>query len=304
MPASFSYSVRIGAPGAAKNPPARAAGGRRGRGGRKRDGTTIYALGAGGAAGAGVENPSPGPVRRVQWPRRTAPHPHRKAAMLEALKEEACWANRQLPAKGLVAWTSGNVCARDPASGLVVVKPSGVLFEEMTPAMMPVVDLEGTVVEGELRPSVDTATALVILREMPELRAVIHTHSGYASSFAALGRAIPVVLTEHGDAFGIPIPCGGYAKIGGPEIGEEAVRIWRDNGLQCPAVLMRNHGVFTVGTSVRGALKTAVVVEDIARTVHLAMGKGEPIPIPPEEAQRLYDVYHTNYGQRPGGGFD
>jgi L-ribulose-5-phosphate 4-epimerase len=166
------------------------------------------------------------------------------------------------------------------------------------------VQLDGTVVEGDLKPSVDTATALYILAAMDEVHAVIHTHSAYASSFAALGRGIPVYLTEHGDAFGIPIPCGGYAKIGGTEIGVEAVRILRENRLQCPAVLMQNHGVFAVGTNARGALKAAVVVEDIARTVHLAMTKGDPIPIPPEEAQRLYDVYHSRYGQGPGGGFE
>lgn len=224
--------------------------------------------------------------------------------MLEDLKALVCWANRQLPKHRLVAWTSGNVCGRDSDSGRIVVKPSGVLFDQLKPDMMPVVDLDGNILEGDLKPSVDTATALTILEAMSETRAVIHTHSAYASSFSALGQSIPVYLTEHGDAFGIPIPCGGYAKIGGTEIGEEVVRILREIRLQCPAVLMQNHGVFAVGTSARGALKAAVVVEDIARTVHLAMTKGDPIPIPPEEAQRLYDVYHSRYGQQPGGGFD
>jgi len=224
--------------------------------------------------------------------------------MLEELKRRVCWANQQLPILGLVSWTSGNVCERDPESGLVVVKPSGVLFDEMTPDMMPVVTLDGTVAEGDLKPSVDTATALTILEAMGEVHAVIHTHSAYASSFAALGQGIPVYLTEHGDAFGIPIPCGGYAKIGGTEVGREVVRILKANRLQCPAVLMQNHGVFAVGTSARGALKAAVVVEDVARTVHLAMVKGSPVPIPPDEAQRLYDVYHSRYGQKPGGGFE
>jgi len=224
--------------------------------------------------------------------------------VLGELKERVCWANRQLPKLGLVAWTSGNVCERDPESGLVVVKPSGILFEELTPAMLPVVRLDGTVVEGDLKPSVDTATALYILAGLPEIHAVIHTHSPYATSFAALGQSIPVYLTEHGDAFGIPVPCGGYAKIGGTEIGEEVVRILKETRLQCPAVLMQNHGLFAVGTGARGALKAAVVVEDIARTVHLAMVKGPPLPIPPEEAQRLYDVYHSRYGQKPGGGFE
>ena len=223
--------------------------------------------------------------------------------MLEELKEEVCRANRQLPKMDLVAWTSGNVAARDPATNLVVVKPSGVLFDDLEPGMMPVVDLDGRAVEGTLRPSVDAATALYILRHLPEIHAVIHTHSRYATAFAALGRAIPVCLTEHGDAFGIPIPCGNYAKIGGTEVGEEVVRVLREIRLQCPGVLMKNHGVFAVGASCMGALKAAVVIEDIARTVHLAMSIGRPIPIPPEEARRLYDTYHTKYGQKPGGGF-
>jgi L-ribulose-5-phosphate 4-epimerase len=224
--------------------------------------------------------------------------------VLESLKQEVCWANQQLPRLGLVTWTSGNVCARDPKTGLVVVKPSGVLFDEMRPDDMPVVDLDGQIVEGTLKPSVDTPTALYMLRHLPEMHAVIHTHSPYASSFAAVGQNIPVYLTEHGDAFGIPIPLGGYAKIGGTDVGREAVRVLREVNLQCPAVLMQNHGAFAVGVHARGALKAAVVVEDIARTVHLAMVKAPPIPIPPAEAQRLYDVYHTRYGQKPGGGFE
>ena len=224
--------------------------------------------------------------------------------MLEELKKEVCRANQQLPKMDLVAWTSGNVCGRDPATGLVVVKPSGVLFEDLKPADMVVVDLGGRIVEGTLKPSVDTATALYILKHMPEASAVIHTHSRYATAFAALGQSIPVYLTEHGDAFGIPIPCGGYAKIGGIEVGQEVVRVLREIKMQCPAVLMQNHGVFAVGAHAMGALKAAVVVEDIARTVHLAMTIGKPIPIPPEEAHRLYTVYHTKYGQKPGGGFE
>jgi len=224
--------------------------------------------------------------------------------MLEDLRREVCWANRMLKEHRLVAWTSGNAAGRDASSGLVVVKPSGLLFEDLAPETMVIVDLEGRMVEGDLRPSVDTATALYVLRAMPEVHAIVHTHSGYASSFAALGKDIPVYLTEHGDAFGIAVPCGGYAKIGGTEIGEEVVRVLRATGGRCPAVLMRSHGVFTVGRTVRGALKAAVVVEDIARTVHLAIVKGAPIPIPPEEAERLYDVYHTRYGQKAGGGFE
>ena len=223
--------------------------------------------------------------------------------MLEELKKQACWANKQLPRAELVAWTSGNVSVRDPKTGLVVVKPSGVLFDDLRPADMVVMDLDGRQVEGALKPSVDAATALYILKHMPEINSVVHTHSRYATAFAALGKSIPVCLTEHGDAFGIQIPCGRYAKIGGIEVGLEAVRVLRKIKLQCPGVLIRNHGVFTVGASALGALKAAVVIEDIARTVHLAMTLGKPIPIPPKEARRLWTVYHTKYGQKPGGGF-
>ncbi|MDP6380548.1 MAG: L-ribulose-5-phosphate 4-epimerase [Phycisphaerae bacterium] len=214
--------------------------------------------------------------------------------MLEELKEIVCWANKELQRQRLVTMTSGNVSGRDFDGQLAVIKPSGVSFDDLEPEDMVVVDFEGKVVEGNKRPSVDTATHLYVYRHMPEVGSVIHTHSNYATSFAALGRGIPVCLTAMGDEFGCPVPCSGYAKIGGEEIGAEIVKTIGES----PAVLIKNHGVFTVGRDARAALKAAVMVEDIAKTMHLAMLRGKPIEIPPEEVRRLYDVYHTNYGQK------
>jgi len=214
--------------------------------------------------------------------------------MLEKLKAGVCWANRELPRHGLVTMTSGNVSGRNFDKQLVVIKPSGVSFDDLQPEHMVVVDLEGKIVEGKLKPSVDTATHLYVYRHMPEVGSVIHTHSNYATSFAVLGQSIPVCLTAMGDEFGCPVPCSGYAKIGGEEIGAEVVKTIGSS----PAVLIKNHGVFTVGKDVHAALKAAVMVEDIAKTTHLAMLRGKAIEIPEAEVKRLYDVYHTKYGQK------
>ena len=213
--------------------------------------------------------------------------------MLEELRREVCEANKALPRYGLVTVTSGNVSGRDAASGLVAVKPSGVSFEALTPEDIVLVDVEGAVAEGPLRPSVDTATHLVIYRGIPATGAVIHTHSNYATAFAACGMAIPSYLTAMGDEFGGPIPCGRYAKIGGEAVGEAVVEAIGDR----QACLVQNHGVFTVGKAVAEALKAAVMVEDIAKTTWLAMQLDTPIEIPVAEMRRLYERYHSKYGQ-------
>jgi len=201
--------------------------------------------------------------------------------------------NKELPRNGLVTMTSGNVSGRDFETNFVVIKPSGVSFDDLTPADLPVVDLDGNVIEGSLKPSVDTATHLYIYRHMPRVGGIVHTHSNYATSFAALGQPIPVCLTAMGDEFGGPIPVSDYAKIGGEEIGEQVVRHIGSS----PAILVKNHGVFTVGKDARAALKAAVMCEDTAKTVHLAMLRGEPIEIPPEEVARLHKRYMEKYGQ-------
>ncbi len=213
--------------------------------------------------------------------------------MLEDLKKLICKLNLELPRRGLVAWTSGNVSGRDPKTGYVAVKPSGVLYEDLTPEKIVIVDLEGKIVEGRMKRSVDTATHLYIYRHMPQVNGIVHTHSNYATAFAALGRPIPVYLTAIADEFGCEIPCGGYAPIGGEEIGREVVKAIGDS----LAVLMKNHGVFTVGTDPLSAVKAAVMVEDVAKTVFLALLLGKPDEIPPDEVRRLHERYVRKYGQ-------
>ncbi len=218
--------------------------------------------------------------------------------MLEELKAQVCAANLELPRNNLVTWTSGNVSGRDPESGLVAIKPSGVRFEALRPEDMVVVDLEGTVVEGRLKPSSDVWTHLYIYRHRPDVHGVAHTHSPYATAFAAIGKPIPPVLTAMCDEFGGPIPVGGFAPIGDEEIGREVVRSIGES----PAILMQNHGVFTVGRTVEAAIKAAVMVEDVARTVWLAMQIGTPLPIPDEMVARLRRRYLNEYGPEKTGG--
>lgn len=212
--------------------------------------------------------------------------------LLEKLRQEVYHANVALPANGLVAWTSGNVSGRDPESNLVVIKPSGVLYEQLTPENMVVVDLDGRMVEGSLGASSDTASHVYIYKHRPDVMGVTHTHSNYATAFAAIGEPIPVYLTAIADEFGGPIPCGGYARIGGRQIGEEILRSIGSSS----AILMKNHGVFTIGKSVQSALKTAVMVEDIARTVWLALQLGQPDELPEEEVAANYERYQNRYG--------
>jgi L-ribulose-5-phosphate 4-epimerase len=213
--------------------------------------------------------------------------------MLEKLRREVCRWNQELPRNGLVAWTSGNVSARDPQTGLIVIKPSGVVYEALTPENMVVVDPDGKRVEGELNPSVDTPTHLYIYKQRPDVGGIVHTHSNFATAFAAVGKPIPAILTAICDEFGGEIPVGKFAPIGGEEIGREVVRAIGAS----PAILMQNHGVFTVGKDAGGAVKAAVMVEDIARTVFYAMQLGRPIAIPKEMVAQLHKRYTEKYGQ-------
>ena len=217
-------------------------------------------------------------------------------ADVDRLRQEVCELHAELPRYGLVVWTAGNISARVPGEELMVIKASGVSFDDLTPEAMIVCDLEGNVVEGELSPSSDTFTHAYVYRQMPHVGGVAHTHSGYASAWAARGEEIPCVLTAMADEFGGPIPIGPFALIGGEEIGQGIVETLA--GHRSPAVLMRNHGVFTVGKDGRDAVKAAVMCEDVARTVHLARSLGEPLPIPPEAIDALHDRYQNVYGQR------
>jgi L-ribulose-5-phosphate 4-epimerase len=202
----------------------------------------------------------------------------------------------ELARNGLVAWTSGNISARVPGLDLLVIKPSGVAYADLTAESMVVCDLRGTRVSGELSPSSDTASHAYIYRHMPEVGGVVHTHSQYATAWAARGEPIPCVITAMADEFGGEIPIGPFAPIGGEEIGRAVVTIL--SGHRSPAVLLRSHGVFTVGATARDAVKAAVMCEDAACTVHLARLGGQLTPLPPDQIDALYRRYQDEYGQR------
>ena len=213
--------------------------------------------------------------------------------LLEPLRQQVCSLHAELPRNNLVTWTSGNISGRDPETGLVVLKPSGVMYPDLTPDKMVVLDLNGKVVEGDLKPSSDTATHIYIYRGRPDINGIVHTHSTFATAFAAVGKPIPPVLTAICDEFGGEIPLGGFAPIGDEAIGEEVLRSIGSS----PVILMQNHGVFAIGDTPKAALKAAVMVEDAARTVYYALQLGDLIPIPPEMVARLHKRYIEQYGQ-------
>jgi L-ribulose-5-phosphate 4-epimerase len=213
--------------------------------------------------------------------------------MLEELKEELVQLHLELPKNNLVVWTGGNVSARDPETGLVVIKASGIRYEEMCADHMVVVDLDGKMVEGDYKPSSDVYSHLYIYKHRPDVGGVVHTHSVYATAFAAVNKPIPVVLTAIADEFGGPIPCGGFALIGDDAIGRVVVECIGKS----PAVLLKNHGVFTIGKNAKAAVKAAVMTEDNAKTVWLAMQIGTPDQIPQEDVEKLHHRYTSVYGQ-------
>lgn len=213
--------------------------------------------------------------------------------MLEKLKEELVELHLELPKNNLVVWTGGNVSGRDPESGHVVIKASGIRYEEMRPQHMVVVDLNGKLVEGDYKPSSDVYSHLYIYKHRPDVGGVVHTHSTYATAFAAVNKPIPVVLTAIADEFGGPIPCGGFALIGDDAIGKVVV----DCIGKSPAVLLKNHGVFTIGKNPKAAVKAAVMTEDNAKTVWLAMQIGTPDEIPQADVEKLHHRYRNVYGQ-------
>lgn len=212
---------------------------------------------------------------------------------LKALREHLVELHQELPRYNLVVWTGGNISARDPETGLVAIKPSGVRYDDLTAEAMVVLDLDGTVVEGDHKPSSDTASHLYIYRHRPEVNGVVHTHSRYATAFAAVGRSIPVFLTAQADEFGGEIPCAGFTLIGDEGIGKLVV----DGIGRSPAILLRNHGVFTVGASASAAVKAAVMTEDVAATAWAALQIGTPDILSDETVARLHERYTTEYGQ-------
>jgi L-ribulose-5-phosphate 4-epimerase len=213
--------------------------------------------------------------------------------MLERQREELVRLHAELPRHNLVVWTGGNVSVRDPETGLVAIKPSGVRYEDLTAESMVVVDLEGRIVEGTFAPSSDTASHLYVYRHRPDVHGVVHTHSRFATAFAAVGRPIPVYLTAQADEFGGEIPCAGFTLIGDEGIGRLVV----EGVGSSPAILLRNHGVFTVGATAAAAVKAAVMVEDVAATVWAALQLGTPDVLPPDVVAQLHTRYTTVYGQ-------
>jgi L-ribulose-5-phosphate 4-epimerase len=221
------------------------------------------------------------------------------AHVIDKVRRTVCDLHAELPRAGLVVWTSGNISARVPDSDLMVIKPSGVSYDDLTPDSMVVVTLDGRAVEGDYAPSSDTGAHAYVYREMPEVGGVVHTHSPYATAWAARGEAIPCVLTAMADEFGGEIPIGPFARIGGEEIGKAIVATLA--GHRSAAVLMRSHGVFTIGPNPRAAVKAAAMCEDAARTVHLARALGEVAPLGQLDIDALHARYQNVYGQKGKG---
>jgi L-ribulose-5-phosphate 4-epimerase len=221
-------------------------------------------------------------------------------AAIAAVRADVARLHGELVRYGLVVWTGGNVSGRVPGTDSFVIKPSGVSYDDLTPSNMILCDLDGNVVPGspgsERSPSSDTAAHAYVYREMPEVGGVVHTHSTYAVAWAARGEEIPCVITGMADEFGGPIPVGPFAVIGDDSIGRGIVETLR--GHRSRAVLMQNHGPFTIGRTAKDAVKAAVMCEDAARSVHLAQQAGDLIPIPQEKIDALYARYQNVYGQQ------
>jgi len=213
----------------------------------------------------------------------------------EKLRREVWEANLGIYRAGLVTMHAGNASGVDRKRGLVVIKPSGMDYDKLRPQDMVVTDIEGRKVSGKWNPSVDLPHHLYLYKHCPEIGGVIHTHSNYATSFALLGRPIPVYLTAIADEFGAEVPCAPYTDNQGDHIGEGIVKHMN----KAPAVLLAQHGVFAFGPTPRAALKSAVMLEDVAKTCHLALLLGKPKPLPAREVRKWYDRYHSTYGQ-PG----
>ncbi|MFI5649483.1 L-ribulose-5-phosphate 4-epimerase [Kitasatospora sp. NPDC051705] len=218
---------------------------------------------------------------------------------VDAIRRQVSDLHQELVRYNLVVWTAGNVSARVPGADLLVIKPSGVSYDDLSPQNMIVCDLDGNVVEGAHAPSSDTAAHAYVYRHLPEVGGVVHTHSSYACAWAARGEAVPCVLTAMADEFGAEIPVGPFALIGDDSIGRGIVDTLK--GHRSPAVLMQNHGVFTIGKDARAAVKAAVMCEDVARTVHLSRQLGEPLPIAQADIDSLNFRYQNVYGQPQAG---
>lgn len=214
---------------------------------------------------------------------------------VQAIREQVAALHGELPRNNLIVWTAGNVSARVPDADLLVIKPSGVSYDDLSADTMVVTDLDGKLVDGDYTPSSDTAAHAYVYRHMPDINGVVHTHSTYATAWCARAEPIPCVLTMIADEFGGDIPVGPFALIGDDSIGRGIVETLR--GSRSKAVLMRNHGVFTIGRTPKEAVKVAVMCEDVARTVHIARQLGEVLPIDETDVDSLYLRYQNAYGQ-------
>jgi L-ribulose-5-phosphate 4-epimerase len=214
---------------------------------------------------------------------------------VDEMRATVCALHAELVRYGLVVWTAGNVSGRVPGTDLFVIKPSGVSYEDLTPEAIVVCSLDGELVEGDLTPSSDTAAHAYVYRHMPEVGGVAHTHSTYASAWAARREPVPCALTAMADEFGGEIPLGPFARIGDDAIGRGVVDTL--TGHRSPAVIMANHGVFSIGADPKAAVKAAVMCEDVARSTHVARQLGRLVPIPGDDVDALFDRYQTAYGQ-------
>ncbi|HYQ74146.1 L-ribulose-5-phosphate 4-epimerase [Cellulomonas sp.] len=234
--------------------------------------------------------------------RTLADYPAEVQEAVARTREVVATLHAELPRWELIVWTAGNVSQRvqvrpdgPSADDLLVIKPSGVTYDELTPESMVVCDLDGNLVDGTRSPSSDTAAHAYVYTHMPEIGGVVHTHSTYATAWAARAEPVPCVLTMMADEFGGDIPIGPFALIGDDSIGRGIVETLRES--RSPAVLMRNHGPFTIGKDAKAAVKAAVMVEEVARTVHISRQLGEPTRIPQDQVDSLYARYQNVYGQ-------
>jgi L-ribulose-5-phosphate 4-epimerase len=210
----------------------------------------------------------------------------------EKLRHEVWECLLELPKNRLVTMHSGTVSGRDPNTDLVVIKPTGYSYEKLTPADLVVVDLDGNVIEGDLKPSSDTSTHLYLYRHRPDVMGVVHTHSPYACIFAVLGRPIPPTMTSAA-LLGGEIPIGAYVPVGGDLIGKEIL----DKVGDAKVIIMQNHGVYAIGRTVNAATTYAVEVEDLAKITHFAMLHGTLIVLSPEQVTEYQNIYAHQYGQ-------
>ena len=213
--------------------------------------------------------------------------------MLKELRQEVYESLLELPKNRLVTMHSGTVSGRDPESGLIVIKPTGFRYDKLTPADLIVMDVEGKCLEGNLKPSSDTGTHLYIYKHRSDIHGIVHTHSPYASIFAVLGKSIPPVMTSAA-LLGGEIPLGGYAAVGGEDIGSEIIAKIGS----CSAIVMQNHGVYTFATTVWKATVNAVEVEDLAKIAHYAMLHGNPIVLSEQQVKEFQNIYANFYGQK------